>query len=84
MMKDKHRKVSLVCRILKKYTNELIYKTETDSQPSKTNLWLPKWTGGRRDRLGVWDGHCTLLYMERMVNKIRTYCIVDGTLYNIL
>ena len=23
-------------------TNELIYKTETDSQISKTNLWLPK------------------------------------------
>ena len=28
---------------LKKYdTNELIYKTETDSQTSKTNLRLPK------------------------------------------
>ena len=25
-------------------TNELIYKTETDSQ--KTNLWLPKGKGG--------------------------------------
>ena len=23
-------------------TNELIYKTETDSQTQKTNLWLPK------------------------------------------
>ena len=28
--------------ILKNDTNELIYKTETDSQISKTNLWLPK------------------------------------------
>jgi len=26
----------------KKDTNELIYKTETDSQTSKTNLWLTK------------------------------------------
>ena len=26
--------------------NELIYKTETDSQTSKTNLWLPKGKGG--------------------------------------
>ena len=25
--------------------NELIYKTETDSQTSKTNLWLPKEKG---------------------------------------
>ena len=25
------------------YTNELIYKTETDSHTLKTNLWLPKW-----------------------------------------
>ena len=28
--------------ILKKDTNELIYKTETDLQKTKTNLWLPK------------------------------------------
>ena len=31
-------------------TNELIYKTEADSQTQKTNLWLPKgkrgWRGG--------------------------------------
>ena len=25
---------------LKKYDNELIYKTETDSQPQRANLWL--------------------------------------------
>ena len=31
-------------------TNELIYKTETDSQTQKTNLWLP----GERGE-GVWD-----------------------------
>ena len=27
---------------LKYDTNELTYKTETDSQTEKTNLWLPK------------------------------------------
>ena len=27
-------------------TNELIYKTETDSQTQKTNLWLLKGKGG--------------------------------------
>ena len=27
-------------------TNKLIYKAETDLQPQKTNLWLPKGKGG--------------------------------------
>ena len=41
--KDKYHMISLICGIKKKSdTNELIYKTETDSQTSKTNLWLPK------------------------------------------
>ena len=31
----------------KNYTNELIYKIETDSQTQKTNLWLPKRKGVR-------------------------------------
>ena len=35
-------------RNLKYDTNELIYKTETDSQTQKTNLWLPKEKGGGR------------------------------------
>ena len=30
---------------LKKDTNELIYRTEIDSQTLKTNLWFPKGTG---------------------------------------
>ena len=30
---------------LKKDTNELLCRTETDSETLKTNLWLPKWTG---------------------------------------
>ena len=39
---------------LKKDTNELVYKTETDPQTQKANLRLSKgkW---RRDQLGVWD-----------------------------
>ena len=31
---------------LKNDANELIYKTEMDSQIQKTNLWLPKWIAG--------------------------------------
>ena len=33
--------ISLICEILKNGVNKLIYKTETYSQTSKTNLWLP-------------------------------------------
>ena len=35
-------------------TNELIYKTETDSQTSKGNLRLPKGKGRGRVKIGVW------------------------------
>ena len=30
--KEKHRMISLICRILKNDKNELIYRTKTDSQ----------------------------------------------------
>ena len=33
----------LVCGFV--HTNELIYKTEINTQTQKTNLWLPKWGG---------------------------------------
>ena len=36
-------------------TNELIYKTELDSQTQKRNLWLPQGKGGGRDKLGIQD-----------------------------
>ena len=53
--KDKYCMISLICGIQKDDTNELIYKTETDSQTSKTNLWLTKCKSGGRDKLRVWD-----------------------------
>ena len=40
----------------KKNTNELICRTNTDSQTLK-NLWLPTRTGGGAGGLGVWDWH---------------------------
>ena len=42
-------------RNLKYDTNEVVYKTEIDSQTQKTNLWLPKGKGVERDKFGVWD-----------------------------
>ena len=46
-------------------TNELIYKTETDLQTSKMNLWLPKGKysgGGINQEFGI-NIH-TLLYIR--------------------
>ena len=45
---------------LKSDTNELIYKTETDSK-----LWLPKGKGGGRDKLEGGNNLHTLLYKNR-------------------
>ena len=45
---------------LKKNTNELIFKAETDSQTQKTNLQLPKGKGveeGKTSFLGLTDTH---------------------------
>ena len=49
---------------LKTEANELIYKTETDSQAQKTNLQLPKW----RAKLGVWDQQ--IQATKQMNNKV--------------
>ena len=51
---------------LKNNTNESIYKTETDSQTQKTNLWLPKgkvWGGWINWEFGI--GRCKLLHIPR-------------------
>ena len=40
---------------LKNDTNELIYKTEIDSQTQEKCLWLPKEKRLGRDKLGAWD-----------------------------
>ena len=47
----------------KKWYKDIIYKTEADSQTSKTNLWLPKGTLWGRDGPGGWDWHVhTIVY----------------------
>ena len=42
---DKYHMLFFYMKSKKKDTNELIYKTEIDSQTQKTNLWLPKGKG---------------------------------------
>ena len=51
--KDKRHTIILTCGI-QNDTNELMYKTETDSQTKKSHLRLPK-RSERRDKLGLWD-----------------------------
>ena len=58
---------------LKYDTNELIYKTEIDSQTQKTNLWLPKRKGGGgriNSEFGI--NRYTLLFIKQ-INKDLLY-----------
>ena len=50
--KDKYYDVTCMWN-LKNDTNELIYKSEIDSQTQKT--WLPKGQDGGVNKLGGWD-----------------------------
>ena len=43
---DKFHDIPYMCNLKRNDINELIYKTETDSQTQKTNIWLPKEKGG--------------------------------------
>ena len=74
--------ISLICGILKNDIDEFIYKTETDSQTSKTNLWLSKGKWGEQligglalanAHLCIWNGW-----------SMGTCCIARGNLLNIL
>ena len=51
--KDKYYVISFTYGIHYYTTNESMYKTETDSQTQKTNLWSLK--RRERDASGVWD-----------------------------
>ena len=47
----------------KRDTNELICRTQTDSQTLKTNIWFPKKSGGGKDGWGICEWHMdTLVY----------------------
>ena len=49
---DKYHMISLICEI------EIIQMNlQSRSNSQRANLCLQRGTSGRRDRLGVWDGH---------------------------
>ena len=60
--KDKYYIVSYMWN-LKCGTNEPIYKTETDSQTWRADLWLPSGRGREKDEPGVLGGRCKLLHL---------------------
>ena len=73
---------------LKNDTNELIYKTETDSQTQKINLQLPKgivgggWVGEINQEVGI--NRYTLLYIEQINNKDLLYSTGNYTQYFVI
>ena len=54
-----------------KYTNESIYRTETDSQTWRTDLWLPRrWGGSGMD----WEfGLSAITFREELNSKVLLY-----------
>ena len=50
---------------LKYGTNELIDKTETDSQTQKTDLWLQRGKGRKWDEQGVWQMQTITFRMDQ-------------------
>ena len=69
---------------LKYDTNELIYKTETDSQTQKTTLWLPKGKGWGRDKLGVWDYQTQTIYTEWINSQVPLYSTGNYVKYPVI
>ena len=65
-MSDRERQmydITYMQNLKKNDTNELIYKTETDSQTQRTNLWLPGGNGGGKGQLGSLGLKCTHYYI---------------------
>ena len=68
---------------LKYDTNEPIYKAETDSQTQRTDSWLPMgsvWWEGWTWNLWLVDEN---YYMQNGWTT-RSYCIAQGSIYNVL
>ena len=69
---------------LKKDTNELMCRTESDSKTLK-NLWLSKGTGwgvGGMDWGFGTDDICTMRYMELLANRDLLYSTENSTQYS--
>ena len=71
--------------VSKYYTNQHIYETETDSQISRTDLWLPRGmaSGGGKDwEFGI--SRCKLLYTGWINKKVLLYSIGNYIQYPVI
>ena len=52
-------------------TNELIYKTDTDSQTQRMNLWSSGWKDGGKGSQGVFNQHVhtAIFKMDNQYNR---------------
>ena len=66
---------------LKNYTNESIYKTETDSQTQRTNMVTTGKGKWGRDKLGVGDKHIQTAMHK--IDKKQGFTIQHRELYSI-
>ena len=82
--KDKYHMISLICGVYKNNTSELIYKTETDSQTSKTNLRFPKREGWRGINQEVRINRYTLIYIKSIINKDLLYSTGNSTQHSVI
>ena len=81
--KDKYYMVLFIRGISKNDTNELIYKTEIDSQTQKTNLRLPKRERGQiNQEFGI--KIFTLLYIKQITNKDLVYSTGNSIQYAVI
>ena len=71
---------------LKNHTDEIISKTERDSQAQKTSLWLPKGKVGREGGIN-WEFGINiniLLYIKQSVNKDLLYSTGNSTQHSVI
>ena len=70
---------------LKKYPNEFIYKTETDSQMWKIGFWLSKGKVGKEERsLESGLNMYTLVYIRQMNSKVLLHSTGDYIQYHMI
>ena len=74
--------ILLIYEIFKNYTNELIYKTEVESQKQKNNILTGSKQGGINWEIGV-DIY-TLLYVIQITNKDLPQSTGDATQYSVM
>ena len=71
--KDKYITYITYMQNVKNNANRSIYKTETDSQTQKTNLWLPKGERGKGINLECGINGLKLPYTKQISNKDLLY-----------